>query len=149
MYSPMTHLVRFAAIGAMVVCDVGAGPAVQKAHQGHGLDACAKACDDCQRACDSCATHCVRLIAAGKSDHVKSLQTCQDCADTCAAAARIVSRQGPFVDVICKACAEACARCAKACEQFPQDERMSQCAEECKKCEKACRDMLQHVAANP
>src|SRR5947209_8470720 len=82
---------------------------------------CAKACGDCQRACDSCATHCARLVADGKKEHLKTLRTCQDCATHCSAAACIVARMGPFADTICKACAEACARCGKQCEQHAED----------------------------
>src|SRR3569623_948135 len=70
------------------------------------FDECAKACNDCQRACDACSTHCARLMADGKKEHMSTLQTCQDCATHCSAAASIVSRQGPFSDVICTACAE-------------------------------------------
>jgi hypothetical protein len=106
---------------------------------------CAEACNACQLECDSCATHCAHLIAEGKKDHLKTLQTCNDCAEFCSAATRIVAGGGPFSDLICDGCAEACARCAKACEQFPDDAAMKRCAEECRKCEKACRDMLKHV----
>jgi hypothetical protein len=109
------------------------------------FDKCAKACNDCQRICDACATHCAHLIAQGKKEHVKTLQTCRDCADFCSAAAEIVARNGPFADLICKSCAEACNRCGKACDEFKDDDMMRKCAEECFRCEKACQEMLQHV----
>jgi hypothetical protein len=114
-------------------------------HHGEAFEKCARECSDCQRACDSCAAHCARMIAEGKKEHLKTLGTCQDCATHCSAAACIVSRQGPFSDLICQACAEACARCGKACEAHPEDAHMKKCAEECRKCEKACREMLKHV----
>jgi len=57
---------------------------------------CAKACSDCQRMCELCTTHCAKQVAAGKKEHLKTLQTCQDCAAHCSAAASIVARQGPF-----------------------------------------------------
>ena len=85
------------------------------------------------------------MVAEGKKDHLTTLKTCQDCATHCAAAASIMSRKGPFSDLICKACAEACARCGEACAKFPDDRHMKKCAEECKKCEKACREMLRHA----
>lgn len=124
--------------------------AQQAASGGHDhaqmmLDKCAKACSDCQRACDSCATHCARLAASGKKEHLTTLATCQDCADVCVAAARIVSRGGPFAALACQACAEACARCGKECERFPDDEHMRMCAAECRKCEKECREMIEHA----
>ena len=111
------------------------------------MQACAKACSDCQRMCDMCGTHCALKVRDGEKAHLTTLQTCQDCATICAAASQIVARSGPFSDSICKSCAEACDRCAKACEKFPDDKHMKACTEECRKCEKACRDMLKHMAA--
>src|SRR5689334_13178467 len=73
-------------------------------HATHATSECAQACNACQRECDSCAHHCAHMLASGHKEHLKTLQTCQDCADFCAAAARIVSRAGPFMDTICKGC---------------------------------------------
>jgi hypothetical protein len=122
-----------------------------KADHDHNMmaaESCAKACNDCQRACDMCATHCANLLAQGKKDHVQTLQTCQDCATVCTAAAGITARTGPFMDSICKSCAEACSRCSKACDKYSDDPHMKKCADECKACEKACKDMLQYLALN-
>lgn len=111
---------------------------------------CAKACNDCQRACDFCATHCVSMMLEGKhaAHHAKTLRTCQDCATHCSAAARIMSRQGIFADLICTACAEACKRCGDECATMKDDQVMKRCVDECRKCEKACRDMLKHIKVN-
>lgn len=105
---------------------------------------CADACNDCQRECDSCSLHCAHMLIDGKKQHMTTLQTCQDCADACAAAARIVSRHGPFSHIVCEACAQACDKCAAECEKFKSDEHMARCAEECRKCLKNCRDMIAH-----
>jgi hypothetical protein len=116
------------------------------AHSTHDgiFNKCADACNDCQRECDSCANHCAHLMVDGKKQHFTTLQTCQDCADACSAAARVVSRHGPFSHMICEACAQACDKCATECEKFKSDERMARCAEECRKCLKACREMIAH-----
>lgn len=115
-------------------------------HSGHAGQSehmeCAAACSDCQRECNSCATHCATQLKAGSAKHAATLATCQDCADVCVAAAQIVSRGGPFAELICKACADACAQCAKECKKFPDDQHMKKCAQECLECEKACRAML-------
>ena len=103
---------------------------------------CAAACSDCQRECDSCASHCAMQLKAGHSSHAETLATCQDCADLCSAASRIVAREGPFANLVCKACAEACAKCAQACEKFPDDQHMAECARECRECEKDCQAMI-------
>jgi hypothetical protein len=127
----------------------GRAPAADKHQDPHGASEmfrdCAEACSDCQRECDGCSSHCARHVASGHKDHLTTLMTCQDCATFCAAAAQIVSRGGPFADLICGACAESCARCGKECEKFPDDDTMKRCAEECRKCEKACRDMIKHA----
>lgn len=114
-------------------------------HQ-HMFAECAEACSDCQRECDACATHCATLLSEGKKDHLMTLQTCQDCADICSAAAQIVARNGVFGTIICAACADACAKCAGACEKHASDTMMAACAKECRECEKACRDMVNHPA---
>jgi len=137
-------------VGAMAVavamCGVArAAEPAPNPHQEHMMQ-CAKACSDCQRECDMCAKHCINQVAAGKKDHVTTVHTCLDCADVCAAAARIVSRHGPMSPTICTACANACDMCAKACDKFPDDAHMKKCAEECRKCATACREMLKHVA---
>jgi hypothetical protein len=104
---------------------------------------CAKACTDCQRECDSCAMHCGRMLSQGHGqDHYTTLRTCLDCADICGAAAKIMSRSGPFAGDICEACADACKRCAEACKHHAGDKIMQDCAAECERCEKACRDMV-------
>lgn len=126
------------------VRQAGGTAAAATSHSSHAgaMSECAAACADCQRACDSCSEHCLKLVTEGNKQHQQTLQTCLDCAEICAAADRIVSRSGPFSDTICRACAEACNRCAKACEQFSDDEHMSQCAEECRKCQRACESMV-------
>jgi len=106
---------------------------------------CAKACDDCGRVCDACATHCARLIADGKKEHVHTQQTCLDCASICRAAGAVTARSGVFSDLICAACADACKRCAEACDHHKDDPVMKRCADECRTCEQACREMLKHV----
>lgn len=106
------------------------------------MQTCARACTDCQRACDACAVHCLRLLLEGKKEHLTALTNCQDCATCCAAAAQIVSRDGPHSVLICECCAKACGQCAEACEAIPDDKHMKACAEECRKCEKACKAML-------
>ncbi len=125
-------------------------PAQDDDHARHGddsmLEECAEECDECARECDACSLHCAEMIAEGKKDHLETLRTCQDCAQVCSAAARIVARNGPFSGDICTACAEVCAKCAESCERFKDDKIMRECAEACRECEKACREMLKHIS---
>jgi hypothetical protein len=115
-------------------------------HHNEHFDKCAKACTACLRECESCAHHCAHLVAEGKKEHLKTLGTCADCADFCAAAARIVARHGKMSVLICESCAKACDTCGKACEEHPKDEHMTRCAKACRDCAAACREMIQHAA---
>jgi hypothetical protein len=146
---------QFAVAGASLGAVAALAQAQQVDHAGHEashdgagampnseMESCAKACSDCQRACNSCSTHCAHQVHAGKAEHMKTLMTCQDCADVCAAASQVVARGGPFAVKICEACADVCAGCAEACEAFPDDAHMKACAAECRACEKACRAMV-------
>jgi hypothetical protein len=113
-------------------------------HAGH-FDHCAKACAECMRECESCAHHCASLVASGHKEHMRTLGTCADCAEFCAAAAKIVSHRGPLVALICESCAKACDTCGEACRKSPDDQHMQACARACQMCAQACRDMLKHI----
>lgn len=67
-----------------------------------------------------CAAHCAKLISDGKKVHLVTLTTCQDCASMCAAAFSVMSRMGPFSDLICTVCADACKECGDECEKFKE-----------------------------
>ena len=135
-----------AIIAAGTLMLAGAGPiADEKAsdHKHGGMsEHCAKACAECMRECEVCARHCGQLIVDGRKEHFTTLGTCADCAEFCAAAAKIVSRRGPMSSAICESCAKACDVCGQACEKSASDEEMTRCAKVCRECAKACRDML-------
>jgi len=122
-----------------------------KGHDAHAahFNQCAKACADCMRECESCAHHCAHLVAGGKKEHLRTLGTCADCGDVCAAAAKVTSRHGPAAAPTCESCAKVCDLCAAACEKFPEDEHMKRCAKACKDCAKACREMIHMVGKEP
>ncbi len=110
---------------------------------------CAKACDDCARECNACMAHCAKLAATGHPEHLTTMKTCSDCAALCNAASSILSKQGPFFDIVCLGCAQACKRCGDECEKHAaHDPVMKACAEECRRCEKACRTMLANSGFN-
>lgn len=117
--------------------------------EGHHVHAefekCARACTDCCLACESCYRHCLHLTAKGQSMHARTVQTCNDCGDFCALAAKVTARGGPTAATTCDACAKVCDTCGAACEKFPDDEHMKTCAKACRDCAKACREMLKHV----
>jgi hypothetical protein len=125
-----------------------AAQAQPQQHGEHGSDMmqqCARACTHCLRECESCASHCAYMVADGRKDHLHQLGTCADCAEFCAAAAKIVARHGPMAATICTSCARACDLCSTACEKFPDDQHMASCARTCRDCAKACREMVKHT----
>jgi hypothetical protein len=150
MFQRVPVLLVFAVLAGVLAlsADASAPGGREKGEAGHHkvmFRKCAEACHRCQRECISCGHHCAELVAEGKRDHLKTLRSCQDCATICAAAAQIVSREGPYSGIMCKACAEACDKCERACREFREDRHMKECAEECRHCEKECREMLRHV----
>jgi hypothetical protein len=147
----MRKLLTLTAVGLAVTLSATAAhtaanqqPAKDHQHADHFRE-CAKECYDCALECDFCARHCADLIARGHKEHLRTLQTCLDCAAICRSAGEVTAKLGPFSDLICQACAEACKRCGDECAKFPDDEHMKKCADQCYKCEKACREMLKHV----
>jgi hypothetical protein len=116
-------------------------------HEVHGgpYEKCSRACTHCLRECESCVLHCAKLLAEGKRDHQRTLGTCLDCSEFCAAAARVTAHHGPMSTLVCEACAKACDICGKACEKFKEDQHMERCAKACRDCAAACRTMIQEV----
>jgi hypothetical protein len=146
--SKLARVLGLIAVGlvALSLAPATADDAKKAADPHHGaFMECAKACGECAGMCDACSAHCTQMLADGKKDHLKTLQTCRDCATICAAAACVTARSGPYSDLICTACAESCKRCGDACEKFKGDEMMKRCTDQCRSCEKACREMLKHT----
>jgi hypothetical protein len=115
------------------------------------LARCIEACYECDEACTACADACL-----GEQGQVESLVKCirlnLDCADICAATARVVSRQTePDANVTraqLGACIAACKSCGDECERHAQHgmEHCRVCAEQCRTCERACDQLLQAIA---
>jgi hypothetical protein len=147
----LSILLGLLAVGLFALSGYGTAqdekPAEKHNHEAHAGPSqhCAVACSTCMRECESCAHHCARLVAGGHKDHMRTLGTCSDCAEFCAAAAKIVSRHGPLANTMCESCAKACDSCGAACEKFSDDTHMQACAKACRDCAKACRTMIQET----
>jgi hypothetical protein len=99
----------------------------------------------CSQACTACADACL------SEDTVAELTTCirtdLDCADVCAATARVLSRHTGYdaniTRALLEACATACRSCGDECARHADmHEHCRICAEACRACERACRDLL-------
>lgn len=100
---------------------------------------------ECSQACIACADACL------DEDGVAGLRTCirtnLDCADICAATARVLWRQTGYDANVGRALLEACvAACAACLDECVRHASMHQhcrvCAEACRACEAACRVFL-------
>lgn len=116
------------------------------------LGRCITACAICSQSCTSCADAC--LGEEGVSELVRCIRLNLDCAEMCAATARVLSRQTHFEPRLARplleACAEACRVCAEECEWHAEHMKMEHCrvcADACRRCERACVEMLSAIQA--
>ena len=110
----------------------------ESARAAQALAACAAHCSACADAC---------LAEDGVADLRRCIRGDLDCADICAAAARVVARQtagdASMFSGLLAACIEACERCAEECESHASHhEHCRLCAEACRACAAACRDLM-------
>lgn len=100
---------------------------------------CLKACIECLEACNNCFDACL------KEEHIQMMAGCirldRECADVCSYAAQAITRNSPFVQEICKLCAQICDACGEECGKHDH-EHCQKCAEACRKCAEACRQMV-------
>ena len=100
---------------------------------------------DCSEACTACADAC--LSEGMVAELTKCIRTNMDCADICAATARVLSRHTGYDANISRtlldACAMACKTCGDECGRHADmHEHCRICAQACRDCERACRDLL-------
>ena len=95
----------------------------------------------CSQACTACADAC--LSEGMVAELTKCIRTNMDCADICAATARVVSRHTGYDANISRTLLEACTSCGNECAGHAEmHEHCRICAEACRACEQACRDLL-------
>jgi hypothetical protein len=113
------------------------------------LQACIDACLECAATCNTCADACVS--EEDPALLVRCIRRNNDCADLCAAAARILGRQSEpsraVVDAVLDACVKACVECAEECERHGAHmKHCAICAEMCRACADACRGLKSKAA---
>jgi len=99
----------------------------------------------CGGACTACADACLSEDMVGQL--TKCIRTDLDCADICAATARVLSRHTGYDANISRSLLEACATAGAACgdecsRHAGMHEHCRICADACRTCEQACRDLL-------
>ena len=104
---------------------------------------------ECSQACTACADAC--LSEEMVADLRKCIRTNLDCADSCAATARILSRHTGYDANLTRAhleaCIAACRACGDECSQHAEmHEHCRVCADVCRACEDACTELLNAIA---
>lgn len=100
---------------------------------------------ECSETCTACADSC--LSEGMVAELTKCIRTNMDCADICAATARVLSRHTGYDANISRTLLEACAMACKSCgdecaSHADMHEHCRVCMQACRNCEQACRDML-------
>ena len=104
---------------------------------------------ECSETCTACADACLSEgMVAGLT---KCIRMNMDCADICAATARVLSRHTGYdaniSRMLLEVCAMACKACADECASHgDMHEHCRICAESCRMCEMACRELLDSMA---
>ena len=115
-----------------------------------GLVECIESCLECEQCCVACADACLG------EEQLDMLRRCirlnLDCADTCGATARMLSRQTePEWEVLqaqLEACRMACRMCADECAQHADmHDHCRTCADCCRRCAEACDRLLSSIPA--
>ena len=98
--------------------------------------------------CAAICTSCADADSAEDMDMRQCVRTCLDCADICAATARVAIRQTGSNAAVTRAmletCVTACETCAKECERHDQAHcRLG--AEMCRECARDCRAAIESL----
>jgi len=100
---------------------------------------CIQACSNCALVCETCAASCLR------EEDVKMMARCieldRDCADMCAMAALLMTRDSAYAKAFCKLCAQVCRDCAEECGRHSHDHCQA-CAQACRQCAEECERMV-------
>ena len=130
-YTYVAVAVAIVGLGGMAaVTGASAAGTQDKGDAHHAMYAsCAKVCADCLLECEKMTHHCSEMVAAGKKEHVKPMQTASDCGDFCALSAKLTARHSDLAPASCEACAKACDACAAECEKFSNMPEMKACGD--------------------
>jgi Domain of Unknown Function (DUF326) len=112
------------------------------------LAATIEALSDCVQSCTADVDH--NLAEPGVAEMVKCIRLCLNCADVCAAALAVTSRQGGFGTNVAKpllqSCVAACRSCEDECElHASMHAHCRVCGEACRRCEQACGNLLRQL----
>ncbi|WP_420141349.1 four-helix bundle copper-binding protein [Sphingomonas sp.] len=99
--------------------------------------------------CGLIATSCADACSAEDMDMTQCIRVCLDCADVCAATARLAVRRAgsneSALRAMLQACITICDICADECEKHDH-EHCRRCAEMCRECARDCREALATIA---
>lgn len=91
----------------------------------------------CASYCLWCSDKC--LDEDNLSNMIDCIRTDRTCAETCNAAANLLSMQAPNASELVKLCQDICEKCADECSKHDHH-HCKECAEACRECAKACAE---------
>ena len=98
--------------------------------------------------CAAICTSCADADSAERMDMRQCVRTCLDCADICAATARVALRQTGSNAAVTRAmlatCIAACETCAEECDSH-EHEHCRLGAERCRECARDCRAAIESL----
>jgi Domain of Unknown Function (DUF326) len=112
------------------------------------LAATIDALTDCAQAC--IADTDADLTEQNVTEMVNCIRLCLGCADVCAAAVVVTSRQAEYdasvTRPLLESCVAICKNCGDECERHARmHEHCRVCADACRRCERACRELLDAI----
>jgi len=121
------------------------------AHAQLDRDLLARCIDDCLACLQVCTADAdADLAEPDVAEMRRCIRLCLDCADSCDATLRLLSRQTYYVAATARAqvaaCWELCAICARECERHAEHHAHCRiCGEVCRRCEQSCSAVLDAI----
>lgn len=98
---------------------------------------------DCVASCERCVSHCISMLAEGKPEFQKTLETTRECLAVCSAMLTVSTFDAPHRADLAKLCIAVCEDCAKECDvHSAHSEICKECAQACRDCATACASLL-------
>lgn len=105
---------------------------------------CIQDCLACHEICLQTTTYCLQM--GGEHAQPGHIRLLLDCAEICQTCANFMLRGSDLHGWVCRVCADVCIRCAKECERFGEDDKMTACADICHRCAASCQKAESQLA---
>lgn len=98
---------------------------------------CVRRCEDGHRICLEVLAYALRMGNSYATPGI--IGVLMDCAEICRITADFTLRGSERSGVLYSLCIDMCEQCAKRCDEFGEDDRMTACSDICRACADSCR----------